>query len=238
MKLLITSGGTREHIDAARVMTNTSSGHTGRVLAEELASRGCSVLCLCAAGAERPAGAGVRVADYASFSELDGALRAALKKERFDAVIHLAAVSDYSPALIEAGGRKYRPGRDAKLSSSPAELRVTLRRNFKIIDRLKSYAAAGNRPEPFLVGFKLTANASPAQVLSKVRALSAADLVVHNDTAEMKKGRIFHVYRSGRKISDCNGAERLAKELFKLIRLGIKGTVNGQASPASGHTKR
>ncbi len=217
MKVLITSGGTREHIDAARVVTNTSTGRTGRVLAELLAARTCSVLCLRSAAAERPSGRGIRVRNYESFSDLDAALRTALKAERFDAVIHLAAVSDYSPVLIEAGARKYRPGRSAKISSAAGELRVILRRNFKILDRIKSYAAAGSHPAPLLIAFKLTAGAGKAQALRKVRALASADLVVHNDTREMKKTHPFHIYRSGRRIFDCEGPEELAEKLFDLI---------------------
>ena len=217
MKVLITSGGTREHIDAARVLTNTSTGRTGRVLAEELAARGCEVLALCAAGSQTPSGRNVRTAGYETFSDLDSALKKALKSGAFDAVIHLAAVSDYSPVLIEAGGRRYKPGRAAKLPSSPATLRITLRRNFKIVDRIKPYAAAGRRPAPLLIAFKLTAGATKTQALKKVRSLPSADLVVHNDTREMKDPHLFHIYSLGLPLADCAGPEILAEKLFQLL---------------------
>lgn len=217
MKVLLTSGGTREPIDAARFVTNMSSGRTGRVIAETLAGRGCEVLCLCASGGVRPAGDNIRVKSFSTFSELDEALRVSLGAESFDAVIHLAAVSDYSPSLIEADGKVFLPGSDAKLDSSPAELRVTLKKNFKILDRIKGYAAAAGRPEPLLIGFKLTAGAGPELALKKVRALAAADLVVHNDLEEMRRAHIFRLYSNGTRTGACTGAGELAGKLFSFI---------------------
>lgn len=217
MKILLTSGGTREPLDAARFVTNMSSGRTGRVIAETLAGRGCELLCLCAAGAERPAGANIRIKNFSAFSELDAALRVSLGAEPFDAVIHLAAVSDYSPSLIEADGRAFLPGKDAKLDSSPAELRVTLKRNFKILDRIKGYASAAGRPEPLLIAFKLTAGASPEKITEKVRALTGADLVVHNDLEEMRRAHIFRLYRNVLRTGACTGPAELAGKLFSFI---------------------
>ena len=222
MKILLTAGGTREPIDAARFVTNLSSGRTGRVIAETLAGRSCELLCLCAAGAERPAGDKIRVKSFFTFSELDAALRVSLAAEAFDAVIHLAAVSDYSPSLIEADGKVFLPGKDVKLDSSPAELRLTLKRNFKILDRIKGYAAAAGRPEPLLIGFKLTAGASPEQIAGKVRALAAADLVVHNDLAAMRPAHRFRLYKDGRPASACTGPAELAGKLFSFIEKGTE----------------
>lgn len=222
MKLLITSGGTREPIDAARFITNLSTGATGAALAGALAARGCSALCLCAEGAVKPAGRGIRVREFSCFADLDTGLRRALAAEAFDAVIHLAAVSDYSPALIEADGRRILPGCGAKLDSSSETVLITLRRNFKIIDRIKDYAAAGGRPGPLLVGFKLTAGAGPEKIAAKVRALAAADLVVHNDLAEMKKAHVFHLYRDGARAGSCCGPAELAGKIFEFIKTGTE----------------
>jgi len=227
MKVLITSGGTREPLDAARFITNLSTGNTGRALAEAFSRRGCQVLCLCAAGAVKPSGKNVRLTGFSSFNDLDGALRQALAAEPFDAVIHLAAVSDYSPSLIEAGGKRFLPGQTAKLDSAPAEMRVTLKRNFKIIDRLKTYAAESGRPAPLLIAFKLTSGAGPEKILAKVRALATADLVVHNDLAEMKRSHVFHLYRNAAPIADCPGPTNLAKHLYDFIQLGSSGSTTG-----------
>lgn len=218
VKVLLTMGGTREHIDAARFITNMSTGETGRKIAEELAARSCETVCLCASGSRPPEGANITAKKFTTFRDLDAGLMKLLKTRHFDAVVHLAAVSDYSPALIEAGGRMFRPGRRAKLDSGAPELKLTLKRNFKIIDRIKAYAAGGGRRAPFLIGFKLTSGAAPALVRRKAALLTSADLVVHNDLAEMKKRHPFHLYRNGRKFADCEGAAELAGKLHSIIR--------------------
>ncbi len=217
MRALITFGGTREYIDAARFITNLSTGRTGRIIAERFASRGCETVCLCARGAERPAGKNITLNEFTGFADLDRELRRLLKARAFDAVVHLAAVSDYSPAWIEAGGKKFKPGRAAKLGSEAPVLKLVLKRNFKIIDRIKNYAAAGKNSLPLLIGFKLTSGATPGRVLKKVRALASADLVVHNDLAEMKRKHVFHLYRQGSKLADCGGPEELADLLYAAI---------------------
>ena len=217
MRVLLTSGGTREYIDAARFITNLSTGRTGRIIAERFAARGCKTVCLCAAGAERPAGRNISVTEFTSFKDLDLELRRILRARAFDAVIHLAAVSDYSPVLIEAGGKKLKPGRAVKLDSKAPVMKLVLKRNYKIIDRIKKYAAAGGKAAPLLVGFKLTSGASSLLVLEKVLALASADLVVHNDLDEMRKKHVFHIYAKGRKLADCNGPEELAGLLYSTI---------------------
>ena len=222
MRVLLTFGGTREYIDAARFITNLSTGRTGRIIAESFAARGWDTFCLCAQSAERPAGKNISVKEFTTFKDLDLELKRLLRAQTFDAVVHLAAVSDYSPAMIEAGGKRIKPGRTAKLDSSEPVIKLVLKRNFKIIDRIKKYAAAGKKPAPLLIGFKLTSGAGPAQVLEKVRALASADLVVHNDLAEMKKKHIFHIYRKGRRLADCCGPAELADRLYSVIKCGTE----------------
>ena len=222
MKALLTFGGTREYIDAARFITNMSTGRTGRIIAERFAALGCRTVCLCASGAERPSGGNISLKEFTTFKDLDLALKRILKTHAFDAVVHLAAVSDYSPARVEAGGRNFKPGRRAKLDSRALVMKLVLKRNFKIIDRIKRYAAAGGKPEPLLIGFKLTAGAPPARILEKVNALKAADLVVHNDLAEMNKEHVFHIYRHGEKLFDRGGAKALADLLYSEIK-GTEG---------------
>ncbi len=217
MKVLLTFGGTREYIDAARFITNMSTGRTGRIIAERFAASGCKTVCLCAHGAARPSGANITVKEFTTFKDLDLLLRRVLKEQAFDAVVHLAAVSDYSPASIEAGGKTFKPGRTAKLDSKAPELKLVLKKNFKIIDRIKKYAAVES-PELLLIGFKLTSGAAPARVLEKVRALASADLVAHNDLEEMKKKHVFHLYRDGARLADCAGPEELADRLLSEIK--------------------
>ena len=218
MRVLLTFGGTREYIDAARFITNLSTGRTGRIIAQHFAARGCSTVCLRAQSAERPAGKNISEEEFTSFKDLDRELRRLLRTRAFDAVIHLAAVSEYSPAFIEAGGKRLRPGRAIKLDSGEPVMKLVLKRNFKIIERIKKYAAAGKKPAPLLIGFKLTTGAAAARVLEKVRALASADLVVHNDLAGMKKRHVFNIYRDGARLAGCVGPEELADLLYAAVR--------------------
>ena len=58
LRVLVTAGGTREPIDAVRVITNRSSGRQGHALADEAARRGAKVTLVTTV--ERPVAAGSR----------------------------------------------------------------------------------------------------------------------------------------------------------------------------------
>ena len=215
MKVLLTCGATREDIDGVRFITNLSTGATGAELAAAFSKAGWDVTCLCGEAAKAPGG-GARVLRFKGFADLDGKLRRLLASGGFGAVVHLAAVSDYSVKRLKAGGRWAAPGA-GKLPSEAPVLTVELKRNFKILDRLKGYAAAGGRRRPFIVGFKLTAGADSARALAAVRKLAAADLVVHNDLRDLGAGRTFGIYRAGAKAGSCAGVKALARRLKEEI---------------------
>jgi len=218
MRVLITSGATREPIDGVRCITNFSTGKTGAKLAERFAAEGWEVWYLHGAQAAEPAYA-ARSIGFSDFRDLDRKLRALLKERRFDAVIHAAAVADYSVEWVRAGSRKFLPGRTAKLDSKhPVTLR--LKRNFKILDRLSRYA---RNPRMKIVAFKLTNRAGERRRLQAVRRLlgpGKADIVVHNDMAEFagEEGRVFRIYEEGRKAADCGSRARLAARLLGRLR--------------------
>ncbi len=178
LRILVTSGGTAEPIDGVRVITNTSTGETGARIAAGLANRGHEVLLLRAQSA-RSTGGICREATFFTYSDLDTALTARLGEEAFDAVIHAAAVGDFSVAAIEVNGESRLPG-PAKLGSDVAPV-LRLRRNPKILDTLR---ARSRNPGVRVVGFKLTQGADAAAARTAVAALFASgsvDHVVHND---------------------------------------------------------
>ncbi len=223
MRILITSGGTREYIDAVRFITNMSTGGTGRVIAEHLSRAGHRVVCLCAEGAVRPADGRTEVIGFSGFGDLDAKMRALLKAGTFDAVIHLAAVSDYSPVSIKLGAKKLKPGRAAKLHSAADTMAIVLKRNFKILDRIKGYALENKKKSgPLVIGFKLTASASKKEVLRRVTAMKTADYVVHNDLEKAGPGKkhLFHIYKAGVKLYRSSGAHELAKRLDRILTAG------------------
>lgn len=177
LRVLITSGGTAEPIDGVRVLTNTSTGATGALLAEHFVRCGHDVTLLRARSAERPEVA-CREETFFTFADLDAALARLLAAEPFDAVIHAAAVSDYGVELVDAAGR-VQPACAGKLDTGTPPL-LRLRPHPKLLDTLRARAVAPLR----VVAFKLTCGAPGTEASAAVRtvfARSHADAVVHND---------------------------------------------------------
>lgn len=187
MRILITGGGTREPIDGVRSITNFSTGATAARIADAFDESGDEVTCLIADTAVAPRRDGCRVERFVTFADLDSGLRTLLARERFDAVIHLAAVSDYSIASIESDGATLAPGSSGKLDSR-GDLVLRLKRNFKIVERLRSYS--GSRAMA-LVAFKLTHSATASarsEAVSRLASQPDIDFVVHNDLADRLAG--------------------------------------------------
>ena len=229
LRVLITSGGTVEPIDGVRVIANTSTGATGALIAEQLARAGHEVVLLRARNAVRAANV-AREEAFTTFGELDAALERLLGGEAFDAVVHAAAVSDFSVHAIEVGGAVQAPGR-TKLRSDVAPV-LRLRRNPKLLDRLREYSRNGAIR---VVAFKLTRDAGPDEVRAAVEALFAsgsADLVVHNDLGTRNGGGTFpaDVWSRDGAIAHCADRGEIGPALEKL--LAANGGTTSASSPA------
>lgn len=188
LRVLVTGGGTAEPIDAVRVITNLSTGATAAQIAEWFAGRGHEVTLLRARAAVRPAGR-MRQEEFGAFAELDAALARLLRAQEFDAVIHAAAVSDFSVAAVEVDGAAVSPGQ-AKLSSAEPPT-IRLKTNPKLLDTIR---ARSRNPHVRVVAFKLTHGADPGGARAAVAPLiasGAADFVVHNDLARREAGGTF-----------------------------------------------
>ena len=207
MKVLVTSGATREPIDSVRFISNLSSGRTGAAICEALAARGFEVTQLHGIDSARAPRAAHRYA-FLDHASLDLLLRTSLRDGDYDAVIHSAAVGDFTVA--EAA--------DAKLPSG-SEVQLQLRPTTKIIDQIRGYA--GERPLT-LVGFKLTHDADPAARKGAAQQLLAradADYVVHNDVATLAdgEGHVFTIHARGGGEWRCTGRRELATALALLL---------------------
>ena len=231
LRVLITSGGTAEPIDGVRVITNTSTGETGALLAAHFARCGHDVLLLRAMTA-RSAGGVCREATFFTYADLDAALTEALRNEEFDTVIHAAAVGDFSVAAIELNGVARAPG-TAKLGSDVAPV-LRLRRNPKILDTLR---ARSRNPAVRVVGFKLTQEADAASAHAAVKTLfatGAVDYVVHNDLAARRDNALFpaEIWTAGQsKPQHCPDRLALAAELEALL---VAASAAEAARPAPG----
>lgn len=207
MNVLVTSGATREPIDSVRFISNLSSGRTGAAICEALTARGARVTQLHGIGSTRAAGI-ERHEPFVDHASLQESMRRLLADGRYDAVIHAAAVGDFTVADRVAG---------EKLPSG-AELVLRLRPTAKIIDSLRDFA--GGR-EITLIGFKLTHTADAAARARAAQALiarSGADYVVQNDVSTLDEAEhVFIIHACGGGEWRCAGREALALALVTLL---------------------
>ncbi len=176
LRVLVTSGGTAEEIDAVRVITNKSTGKTGSFLAEFLYDLGCEVVFVGSKNSFKPQRE-IEKIFFQTHDELEREILGQVEKNHFDVVVHAAAVGDF---VLDSQDAK-----SSKLSSN-ASLTLKFKPTTKIINKIKS---ASKNKKLALVGFKLTAGLSESEIASKVERLisaSNADLVISNDVTEFK----------------------------------------------------
>jgi phosphopantothenoylcysteine decarboxylase/phosphopantothenate--cysteine ligase len=210
-KVLVVYGGTKAPIDEVRSITNTSSGRTGAELSDRFLTEGLDVTILRAKSAFTPlAGAQVKTHEFVTYQDLRDQLKSVLASQAFDAVVQLAAVSDYTVESQSKG----------KLSAE-GELILKLVPTEKLVNQVKAWSSN----EPAVFAFKLTVGASSPQVkaaVEKVFAAGGVDYVVQNDLRFLSEGRHpYSVFSSetvllgeGQSVSD------LARSLLNLIERG------------------
>ena len=216
-RVLVTSGGTSEPIDAVRVLTNTSTGRTGAAIAAQFSRAGHDVVLLRARTAAA-AGSSCREEMFSSFADLDAALLRLLGEEHFDVVIHAAAVGDFSLETVTVNGVVQPPG-GAKLDSASAPV-LQLRRNPKLVESLWTRSC---NPAMRVIAFKLTHGSTEREARAAVASLfhhSGADLVVYNDATDDAGLGNFpaDIYQpDGSRAAHCARREELAPALEQLL---------------------
>lgn len=217
MRVLVTAGGTEEPVDGVRRLTNVSTGATGGVIARTFAEGGAEVLLLHAERAvieERH----FERETFVTFADLEGSLRRHLRDSDWDAIIHLAAVSDYSVASIEVDGRRIAHGDRGKIDSG-GEVVIRLQPNPKLIDSLRIWS---RNQAIQVVGFKLTDTPDQAERLSRVQNLlerGTTDLVVLNDLGDIGEDRHpAEIWAADGPIVRTETKDELALALFDLLR--------------------
>jgi phosphopantothenoylcysteine decarboxylase / phosphopantothenate---cysteine ligase len=169
--VVVSAGGTREHLDPVRFLGNRSSGRQGWALATTAAARGAQVT-LVAANVALPDPAGVTVVPVVSAEQLrEAVLKAATTA---DAVVMAAAVADFRP----------RDTRDTKIkkggSDEPASVALV-----RTTDVLAEVARAPRaRDGQVVVGFAAETGDADGDALTHGRAKllsKGADLLVVNE---------------------------------------------------------
>ena len=167
--VVVTAGGTREHLDPVRYLGNRSSGKQGQALARAASARGARVVLITAGGL--PDLPGVQVVRVVSAQELYDATLAAAAGA--DAVVMAAAVSDYRPVERLTTKRKKTEALTVELVANPDVLRALV---------------AARAPGQVLVGFAAETGDTDGTVLDHGRAKLRAkgcDLLVVNEVGEV-----------------------------------------------------
>jgi phosphopantothenoylcysteine decarboxylase/phosphopantothenate--cysteine ligase len=167
-RVLITAGPTWVAIDNVRVISNIASGETGAIIANKMAARGAKVTLLLGPGKDYRIAKSIKLIKFKFFDELDLLINKLLKKNKYTAIIHAAAVADYKPISISK----------KKISSQPKVRSLVLKRTRKLISLLRRL-----NKHSLLVGFKFEPNLKRQELIKEAELLlkkAELDIVVAN----------------------------------------------------------
>ena len=175
-RVLVTAGGTREPIDAARFIGNFSSGKQGVAFASAAKLLGADVE-LIAANIDDSLTSGLKTINVGSALELSQALEAKLGS--YDILVMAAAVADYKP--IESTSTKL------KRSELGEELNLSLVANPDILaETVKRLISSGSKA--VVVGFAAEAS-NDLESLARIKlAAKGCDYLIANDISD---GKVF-----------------------------------------------
>ena len=139
MRILVIAGSTWIKIDQIRILTNRFTGKTGLYVASQLKKKGHSVTLLinnhCIGKISN-----LKVVSYRFFDELKSKLIKLLGSRQYDAIVHMAAVSDYKVKKTYKG----------KIASGRKTLNLQLVPTEKLVKKIRSMAK-----NSLLIQFKL-----------------------------------------------------------------------------------
>ncbi len=165
-RVVVSAGGTREPIDAVRVIANRSSGKQGIAIARAAADRGAEVTLVSTVPTPGLTGARpeIRVVDVETAADLEAAMSAHSRSA--DVVVMAAAVADFRPKAVA----------DRKLKKADGPPEIVLEPTPDILAGL----GATKREGQVLVGFAAETDDLVANAERKLRA-KHLDLIVAND---------------------------------------------------------
>jgi phosphopantothenoylcysteine decarboxylase / phosphopantothenate---cysteine ligase len=189
--VVVSAGGTREHLDPVRFLGNRSSGRQGYALAATAVARGAEVT-LVSANVALPDPAGAKVTRVVSTDDLRAAMLAVAGDA--DAIVMAAAPADFRP-------RSTRTTKIKKTGAAPEpiELDVTP-------DVLVELSSHRSRPGQVVVGFAAETGDETSDALTYARAKLArkgCDLLVVN---EVREGRAFESTRNTAVVLGADGS--------------------------------
>ncbi len=203
-KILITAGPTVEPIDPVRVITNTSTGKTGVLLASEMVSAGAKVTLVYGPGIEKPP-KGAKTIPVKTVQQMFDSVKKELGK-KFDIVILSAAAADYTTKTTRS-----------KIKSTEKNLVIKLQKAPKIIDHVKKI-----QKDTFLVGFKAETNVSRQRLIESAKKKlheSNADMIIANDIgAKYAKNTNYNEVLIVDNSKVISAGRRTKEQIVKIIR--------------------
>lgn len=169
LRFVVTAGGTREPIDAVRVIANRSSGKQGHAIASEAARRGAEVTLITTASL--PSDGVAHRIDVETAAQMERALNEHAPSA--DVVVMSAAVADFRPVDPAHHKLKKDAGPPTIVLEATPDLLAQLGRQ--------------RRPEQLLVGFAAETNDLLANARGKLER-KQVDMIVANDVAALGVG--------------------------------------------------
>jgi phosphopantothenoylcysteine decarboxylase/phosphopantothenate--cysteine ligase len=166
--VIVSAGGTREHLDPVRFLGNRSSGRQGYALARAAVVRGAEVT-LIAANVALPDPAGAKIVRVVSTADLREAVKDAATGA--DAIVMAAAVADFRPKTRATAKLK-------KTDEDPPPVELT--RNPDVLAEISTHRL---RPGQVIVGFAAETEDAVANGRTKL-ARKGCDLLVVNEVGE------------------------------------------------------
>jgi len=200
MRLLVTAGPTREHIDDVRFISNASSGRMGCAIAAAALARGHDVVLVC--GPLQVAPPACRLRRVVSTSDMLEQACEALPKA--DAVIMAAAPADFRPASRA----------DHKISKGEGGLTLELVPTPDILTEV-----ARRRTRQVLVGFALETQDLVARARHKLEA-KGLDLIVANAPSAVAADRssVHILYPGGsEELIENESKDAIAQRLVEIV---------------------
>lgn len=171
MRVVVTAGPTREHLDPVRFLSNPSTGKMGFAVAEEAAKRGYDVV-LVAGPVSLPSPRGVERVDVISARDMLKAVRGALRRGGRQVLVSAAAIADWRPKSCSA----------AKLKKRSMDGVLELVRNPDVLRTVRSDMRRGRLPAAKLVGFAAETGDPLEEAVRKCRS-KRLEFIVANDVS-------------------------------------------------------
>ena len=218
--ILITAGATREYIDSVRFITNVSTGNTAATIADHLSSLSYKITYLHGMNTLLPQNKSNNI-QFSDFNNLKKQLQDLLTNNHYDAIFHLAAISDYRVSELLKSGKTIGSEEQSKIGSEINDLTIKLKPTSKIVDEIKSLS---KNKSVVLFAFKFSGSPSLSDSKKEVAKLfkhSNADYVILNHLKDRSKKGVqsnFYVFDKSGLLQNIISSTDLANVVEQIIK--------------------